>query len=298
MDVIITSCLATTLTRQGRLMLTHLAYKSKRAYVFQPYIWKWEYYPWKRSEVWNWHPHTPLSALIAGPTAGGGWPSDDPAPRSVSTDYWSIVCPKDRVKQIWTHEMKEKYNLRWDPNGKQIFDRWNQILSDDPAQCIEVIAPKRDVEDFAQVFDLWLWGSERILAMWEELRDSPVSQLLRTSPVIERNIAHNEHLFWSAGTTNTTDPFSHVFAAHIRRGDFDEACLNLANWKSTFYGWNQLPYLPDRFTVPPGGEPGKNTPENVKYYYARCLPSPETIIKRINDARDEYEKEVYGTLSN
>ncbi|KAJ3512505.1 hypothetical protein NMY22_g15313 [Coprinellus aureogranulatus] len=132
--------------------------------------------------------------------------------------------------------------------------------------------------------------------MWEELRDSPVSQLLRTSPIIERNIAHNEHLFWSRKTTNVTDPFSHVFAVHVRRGDFEEACLNLANWKSTFYGWNQLPYLPDRFTPAPGGEPGKNTPENIKAYYARCLPVPDTIIQRINDARDEYEKEVYGEL--
>ncbi|KAJ3549240.1 hypothetical protein NMY22_g963 [Coprinellus aureogranulatus] len=191
-------------------------------------------------------------------------------------------------------DKKKAYDLHWN-GGKEIFDAWNKLLLDDTAQCIEVIAPQRDIEDFGQVFDLWLWGSDRILALWEELRDSPVSQLLRTSPIIERNIARNEHLFWSKQTTER-DPFAHVFAAHVRRGDYDEACLNLANWKSTFYGWNQLPWLPDRFVVPEGGEPGKNTPENVKFYYDRCLPEPDAIIKKINDARDDYEKEVFGEV--
>ena len=274
-------------------MLNHLAYKSKRAYVFQQYIWKWEYHPWPRSKAWDWHPHTPLSALIAGPTTGDGWPADDPAPRSVNEDYWDLVCPPSKVRVIWTHHIKTEYNLRWTPNSKQVFDAWNKVLLEDTAQCVEVIAPQRDIEDFSQVFELWLWGSERILAMWEELRDSPVSKLLRTSPIIERNIARNEHLFWSNKTTEL-DPFKHVFAAHVRRGDYDEACQNLANWKSTFYGWNQLPWLPDRFVAPEGGEPGKNTPENIKKYYERCLPEPDTIIRRINEARDEYEKEVFG----
>ncbi|KAJ3532413.1 hypothetical protein NMY22_g7758 [Coprinellus aureogranulatus] len=212
---------------------------------------------WPREKAWDWHPHTPLSALINGPTTGNGWPSDDPAPRAVNEDFWEVVCPPSKVRVVWTHHVKKAYDLHWN-GGKEIFDAWNKLLLDDTAQCIEVIAPQRDIEDFGQVFDLWLWGSDRILALWEELRDSPVSQLLRTSPIIERNIARNEHLFWSKQTTER-DPFAHVFAAH-------------------------------------GGEPGKNTPENVKFYYDRCLPEPDAIIKKINDARDDYEKEVFGEV--
>ncbi|KAF6744716.1 hypothetical protein DFP72DRAFT_64830 [Ephemerocybe angulata] len=277
------------------LMLNYLAYKSKRAYVFQDYVWKMDYFPWEEYMAWTVHARTPLPALIAGPTAGGPWPAGDPAPRSVHQDFWDIVCPPERVKVIWSHHVKKEFDLHWTPTSKFIFEKWNKVLLDDTAKCIEVIAPQRDIEDFGQVFDLWLWGSDRILPMWEELRDSPVSQLLATSPLIQRAVDRNMHLFKSDVTVHK-DPFDQVFAVHVRRGDYEGACMNLAQWNSTFYSWNQLPYLPDRFTPPPGGIPGNNTKENIEFYYNRCLPNVDQIIKRINDARDDWEKEMFGVV--
>ncbi|KAF6744717.1 hypothetical protein DFP72DRAFT_1018588 [Ephemerocybe angulata] len=275
------------------LMLNYLAYRSDRAYVFQDYIWKMEYYPWSRRQSWEYHAHTPLPALIGGPTAGGSWAPGDHAPRSIHQEHWDVVCSREKVKRIWTHKIKKQFDLHWTPSGKYIFDTWNKLLLEEKANCVEVIAPGREVEDFGQVFDLWLWGSDRILSMWEELRDSPVSQLWKTSALIQRSVDRNIHLFQNPKNPQR-DPFDHVFAAHVRRGDYEGACLNLANWKSTFYSWNQLPYLPDRFTPAEGGEPGHNTPENIKAYYDRCLPDMDQIIKKITDSRDDYEKEVFG----
>ncbi|TEB34201.1 hypothetical protein FA13DRAFT_1707769 [Coprinellus micaceus] len=276
------------------LMLTYLAYKSQRGYVFQDYVWKQDYYPWEESKAWELPSRTPLPALISGPTAGGPWEVGDSAPRAIHQKWWDVVCPKDKIKVIWTHEVKRKYELHWVKSGKQIFDVWNKILLDDEAQCIEVIAPQRDVEDFGQVFDLWLWGTDRILDIWEEFRDSAVSRLLGTSAIVQRCVDRNLELFRTPQTYKH-DPFSRVFAVHVRRGDYIQACSNLANYNSTFYSWNLLPYLPDRFGPLPGGEPGKNTPENTKEYFKHCLPEKEAIIQKINDARDEWEKEVFGS---
>ncbi|KAF6744715.1 hypothetical protein DFP72DRAFT_927787 [Ephemerocybe angulata] len=275
------------------LMLTHLAYKSRRAYVFQDYVWKQDYYPWPESKAWDLPSRTPLPALISGPTVGGPWESGDSAPRSIHEKHWDVVCPKSKVKVIWTHEVKRAHKLHWEKTGKEIFAVWNKILLEETEKCIEVIAPQRDVEDFGQVFDLWLWGTDRILDIWEEFRDSPTSQLLKTSPVVQRAIDRNEHLFKSPETEHH-DPFSRVLAVHVRRGDYVGACSNLANYNSTFYSWNLHPWLPDRFGPLPGGEPGKNTPENIKEYFVHCLPDEEQIIKRISAARDDWEKEVFG----
>lgn len=274
-------------------MLTYLAYKSQRAYVFQDYVWKQDYYPWDESKAWEVPSRTPLPALISGPTAGGSWEVGDSAPRSIHQSWWDVVCPKEKVKVIWTHEVKRKYDLHWVPTAKVVFGVWNKILLEEEAQCVEVIAPQRDVEDFGQVFDLWLWGVDRILDIWEEFRDSPVSRLLATSPVVERCVERNLELFRTPETAKH-DPFSRVFAVHVRRGDYIQACSNLANYNSTFYSWNLLPYLPDRFGPLPGGEPGKNTPENTAAYFKHCLPEMDAIIEKINVARDEWEKEIFG----
>ena len=272
-------------------MNTWLAYKSNRAYVFQDYIWKREYYPWQSfiDRTWPTIPHTPANALLAGPSVGGPWGRGDGAPRSVSEKWFDVVCPKEERRIINSEEVKPA--IRWE-NGDVIFNRWQQLLRDAPERCIEVQAASRSIDGFPQTFDLFLWGSDRILSLWEDFKNSPVSQLLATSPVVESAIYKNEYLFQSRDSSLPSEAplnvYDRMLAIHLRRGDFQQACLDLANWNSTFYSWNLHPSLPDKFVNPPGYTWGKNTPENVEFYLKRCYPTDEAILEKIERSKSDY----------
>ncbi|KAL1663404.1 hypothetical protein GGF50DRAFT_56954 [Schizophyllum commune] len=269
------------------LMNAHLSYESNRSYVFQDYVWKTSYYPWPYAQAREWPPHTPLNALISGPAAGAPWTAGDPAPRAVNDHYWDRVCPPSRRRRILTQDIKEP--VRWE-NGTIIFETWKKLLLEAPENCIEIIPAPLEVDAVPQTFDLWLWGSERILSLWDRFSKGPVSQLLRTSPVVEGGVAQNEHLFRVDNSTAYADPYSRMLAIHIRRGDFKQACLDLATWNSTFYSWNLLPFLPDSF-VPPdpqGAKWGWNTEENKAYYLQRCLPSFDSIVEKVQTSRRDF----------
>ena len=267
-------------------MNSFLAYKSNRAYVFSEYVWKREYYPWPEEKAYDWPPRTPLSALIAGPTVGGPWPEGDPAPRAVSEKYFEIVCPPEKRRIINTRDVKPALA---DADGVEIFAAWQQILLDAPEQCIEIQPADRSEDGYPQVFDLWLWGSWRVLSLWDAFSSSPVSQLLGTSPIVERTVNANLKIFTAPKErVGATDPFNRMLAIHLRRGDFKEACLSLSNWNSTFYSWNLHDFLPDKFVPPPGGGWGTNTPENEALYMKHCLPSDEDILQKIRDSRKDY----------
>lgn len=281
------------------MMLSYLAYESKRAYVFQDYQWQLEHYPWKNVVPPGAPPRTPLPALIGGPTVGAPWPEHIKAPRSIHVSHWEVVCPPEKRRVIFTHHIKKQFDLHWTPNATFIFDTWNKILLEETALCVEVKAPPAEVEDFGQVFDLWLWGGPRILDIWERYRDSVVSQAWTTSPLIQRAVDRNTHLFHNPASELTAagereDPFNRMVAVHVRRGDYEPACIHFSNWNSTFYGWNQLPWLPDRFEHPAGGTPGNNTEENRKIFLEHCWPDMDQIIRKAEAARDDWEKEVYG----
>ncbi|KDR82446.1 hypothetical protein GALMADRAFT_237772 [Galerina marginata CBS 339.88] len=278
-----------------RLMDTYLAYKSNRAYVFADYIWKEDYYPWPKEKAIEWPPITPLPALISGPSVGGSWGPNDPAPRSISEKWYEVVCPPERRRIINTHEVKPALV---NETGSVVFATWQKILLDAPESCIEIQPASREEDSYPQVFDLWVWGSWKVLSLWDVFSKSPVSQLLGVSPTIERLVESNKAIFMEPKNTATgeevvtVDPFSRMLAIHLRRGDFKQACLSLSNWNSTFYSWNLLDFLPDKFTPPPGGGWGTNTPENEALYMKHCLPSDEEILQKIRDSRTEYLKAV------
>lgn len=275
-------------------MLNHLAYKSHRAYVFQDYIWGQHHYPWPLYKTWEIPSRTPLGALIGGPTVGGSWETGDPAPRSIHALHWDTVCPKDRIKVIWTHEVKNEFNLRW-ATGKRIFDVWNQILLEAPEKCVEIRPPSRDIEqeDRTPLFDWTVWGGGMILDMWEEFRSSPVSKLLKASPIVQRAVERNQRLFGpsSSGAEGSQSPFERVLAVHVRRGDYLDHCTHLAKYASPFESWSALPWLPDRFE-PPSGE--TKTDEQMQEFLSHCLPTNEQIVEKITQVRRDYERDVLG----
>ncbi|CAA7269522.1 unnamed protein product [Cyclocybe aegerita] len=271
------------------LMNSYLAYKSNRAYVFQEFIWDSSHYPWPYYKFRTWIPRTPLNALIAGPTAGGPWDPADDTPRSVSLAYFNKVCPPGERRIINTQDVKPA--ITW-AEGNVIFDTWQKLLNEAPERCIEIQMPEEKVDRFGQVFDMYLWGSTRVLSLWEEFKKSPVSRLLATSPIVHSAVVRNEYLLLPRGARPEervpADPYDRLLAIHVRRGDFKKACGELARWNSSFYSWNLHPSLPDGFVVPPGGEWGKNTPENIAIYEERCFPTDEFILNKIRRARKDY----------
>ena len=272
-------------------MNTLLAYKSKRSYVFQDHVWMLEHYPWPKEKYREARPRTPLPALLSGPSAGGLWDSGDDAPRSVSEHWFNIVCPQSERRIIFTGDVKPA--IYWE-EGDVIFQHWQKLLTDAPERCIEIQASNTKNDGTPQTFDLWLWGSTRVLSLWDEFSDSPVSRLLAPSPIVKAAVDRNEYLFLPRGPRPThrapRDPYERMLAIHLRRGDFVTHCLSLANWNSTFYSWNLLPFLPDKFVhpSPEGYEPGKNTPEAIAHYQKHCYPDQDFILDKIHQSREDY----------
>ncbi|KAG5636177.1 hypothetical protein H0H81_008912 [Sphagnurus paluster] len=268
-----------------RLMNAHLAYMSKRAYVFKDYVWKPEYYPWPKNQRYENPPRTPLGALIGGSVVGQPFDEGDDAPRSISEKWFDIVCPWKERRFIYTGDVKPRVAHK---NGDETFDHWAKLLRDAPERCIEVQSSGDD--NFPQTFDLWLWGSDRILSLWDSFSKSPTSRLLTTSPIVGAAVKRNEYLFTPRGPRPThpvsPDPYERMLAMHIRRGDFKGACLHLATWNSTFYSWNLLPNLPDRLLFP--ANIVWNTTEYHDAHLERCLPDFDAIIRKARNSRDDY----------
>jgi hypothetical protein len=85
-------------------------------------------------------------------------------------------------------------------------------------------------------------------------------------------------------------------AMHIRRGDFKQACIDLATWNSTYYSWNLLPSLPDHFEPPEGGSWGYNTPENTEKYMEHCLPTFDAIVEKVREAKADFASASQGKV--
>ncbi len=268
-------------------MNTYLAYKSNRTYVYWEYHWNRNYYPWKHLEKPE-SPRTPINALISGPSAGGAWDPHDPAPRSISHRFFDVVCPPEERRIINTREIKPA--IYWEPNGRVIFETWQKLLSEAPERCIEIQPAEFTEDKVPQVFDLWFWGSGKCNDLWDEYRDCPVSRLLKTSPVVESAVARNLPLLSSKGPKPplgaSSEPFDRMIAIHLRRGDYEGNCMGLAQWNSTFYGWNLLPFLPDKFPYPPGWDVDRN--ETIKTYLRHCFPTQEFITDKIRASKKDY----------
>ena len=272
-------------------MNVHLAHESRRAYVFQPYIWLEHHYPWPRGRMREFPPVTPLSAIISGPPVGGPWENGDDSPRAISASWFDIVCPPSRRRLIIVHDVKPAIN---DADGIDIFNHWKNLLLDAPESCIEIVPDPHIKDDFAQVFDLWLFGNSRVLSLWESFSRSPTSRLVEPSPIVKAAVTRNEYNLLSRGphpqhNGTSRNPYDRMLAIHIRRGDYKHHCLHLGRWNSTFYSWNLLEQLPDSFVPPPGGKPGKNTRENMATYMEHCLPTSEVIVHKARESRGEFK---------
>ena len=272
-------------------MNSWLAYESNRAYVFQDLVWDPNHFPWPPEKIISIPPHTPLNALISGPTVGGSWDPMDKAPRSISHVWYDTVCPESDRKIITTPEIKPAVA---NAEGTEVFAAWERVLKDTPERCVEIHHAGDDI--FGQTFDLFLWTSPRLLSLWEDYKKSPVSRLLRASPLVQSAVYRNEYLFIPRGprppAPASTDPFDRMMALHLRRGDYVTHCEFLANRNESYYGWNQLEFLPDRFEFPAMNttEEGKTeaTTDGLAHYSKHCYPKHEDIMEKARQSRDDF----------
>ncbi|KAJ6473352.1 hypothetical protein C8R47DRAFT_1221491 [Mycena vitilis] len=280
-----------------RLMNAHLAYLAGRAYVFQDYYWASEHYPWPPEQrITVGGPRTPLNAIVSGPVAGGPLDPDDTSPRAVSADWFDIVCPQPVRRYINTRDVKPSLK---DASGIAILSRWQTLLRDAPERCIEIVAARPEEDSFPQTFDLGLWGSPRILTLWDSFSQSPISRLLEPSPIVRAAVDGNGYLFIPRGPRpphpTPRDPFQRMLALHLRRGDYEGHCGWLSYLNSRFYGWSQFPNLPDRLVLEPDA-PGKD-----ERFMARCLPDHQTLVQKAADVRRDYLRhsaQVNGTRTS
>src|ERR1700730_2782067 len=75
-----------------RLLMSYLAYRSRRSFVFEDYVWSHTVFPYTIYDLSLRPARIPLNAFISGPTAGGPMP----APRAISSQWWETVCPKEK----------------------------------------------------------------------------------------------------------------------------------------------------------------------------------------------------------
>jgi hypothetical protein len=112
----------------------------------------------------------------------------------------------------------------------------------------------------------------------------------RWSSLIIDGFNRNQKLYAPKGLTTATsnDPYPVIpglLALHLRRGDFEKHCRGLAEWGSTWTGFNQLPELLDHFDSPPRPKEGNATQEIYDAYAKSCYPSIEEIVQKVADVK-------------
>lgn len=249
--------------------------------MFPYYVWEPRHYPFSRSLEREWPPHTPLNALISGPTAGGSWEANDDTPRSISSDWFDVVCPPSKRHIIGSADIKASRSVK---QADVMLQEYAAIIRDTPEHCVEIVKSRGD--DIPQLFDMWLWGDPRLLSVWESYTKSPTSRLLSTSPIVKRAVERNQYLFLPRGSRPSskagTSPYDRVLVMHLRRGDFAHACKNFALYGSLFNGWNKLEFLPDRLVVP------DNEMERKKVYKKRCSPDFLEVVDKAREVQAQY----------
>jgi hypothetical protein len=121
------------------------------SFVFSDYSWAWlretEYEEYNGKLI---PAKIPLSALLAGPIAGGPYSNSTIAethPRSVSWHYFNKVCPQSQRYILDPRELIK--TMPFDPSATHIMSFWVEKLQNMEHRCIEF------QKGTAQIFDFW-----------------------------------------------------------------------------------------------------------------------------------------------
>jgi hypothetical protein len=136
-------------------------------------------------------------------------------------------------------------------------------------------------------------GNRRMLAIWPYLGISPVTTQWEWSPLIHDAYKRNRQLFvpessarssHSGLVENYAESIPGLLALHVRRGDFQEHCVNLAKWSSNWNAFNMFPEFIDKYQT------GTTEEETVQIYLTHCFPTIEEIVQKVTQVRIESEQ--------
>lgn len=264
------------------LLLSHLAMRSRRAYVFTDFIDQG-------------HARYPMNAFLSGPTAGAPWPAAvDGVPRAVSVNFWERACPASRRRVLDPEAVNAEIGVQFGKTPGDVFmDRWAKYLGNLSDSCVEI------KDGSHQLFDIFFFGSPELLDLWPEMAKSPIMTHFAWSAPVQDAVARNMRLIspsspatpWTGsapdryggarGSHAGTITIQRLVAVHIRRGDFDEHCKKLQGWGAGFASWNLLKGLPDTFS---------SASATAEDYQRKCWPSIPQIVQRLHEVRAQHDK--------
>ncbi|TXT04829.1 hypothetical protein VHUM_04097 [Vanrija humicola] len=273
--------------RSRRSLQHHVAFSANRSLAFEPYVEEdtilFDKWPWRSARV-------PLSAYVANVISG--FERHYGAPRAVTASFYDKVCPRSRQKVVTLKTAATptgEFTLSADGKGR--LHDLESILADS-ANCIRIQG---------EVFDDDFFDSKAAVEVASTLAKSPVMAHFTFSPrvlnILNRmmpaiaphsaaydvdRIAHprNKHIM-------PTNPWQHILALHVRRGDDWEAtCEDKAARSAPFVSWNKLPKLPGNENIPPPPEMVDETRQGL--YRAKCLPEIKEILARARRMRKNH----------
>ncbi|KAG8956286.1 hypothetical protein FRC04_004366 [Tulasnella sp. 424] len=302
---------------QDIIMVSQIALLANRGYVFQPYIWSTNSFTPVVMELnLNFRSaQIPLNAFISGPISGNDrWkvdagtqnasvsgeatlPPQPSPPRSISYDWWEVVCPPERRVFVDVLETRKELGIEWGAPVKDIIERWAQKLRAMNDTCVEVSGDR--------LFTFFDYGEKRLLSAWDILSTSPVLKQLTWSPLVNSILYGNLALLQPPPSRSTAgyDVIPHnlkgLLAVHIRRGDFYKPCMDRLKYNSEYNGWNSFPDYPDVFDPPPPSQSAASaltSSPRADSYMRHCYPTLDQIVDRINLVRDEWHQQTGQTL--
>ncbi|KAJ7609581.1 hypothetical protein DFH06DRAFT_1148393 [Mycena polygramma] len=284
-----------------QLLNTHLAYLAHRGYIFVDYTPR-DHPPFPDTVPNGTRHllHIPMNAFTSGPTGGGSLgPNTDAIPRAASLEWWKLVCPTKDVVEVDIVATAKELNISNATSGHDRLLGWASKLRDIDAPCVNVVGGSPFdylcVSHFPFLLDYSYHHLQVHQATWPSYGNSPVLKEFAWSSLITRTFARNYALFspssapsniaptpWAwilgavtTGSASTPYPLSAfrpyrasspailgLLGIHVRPGDYEQHCRNLADWGSDYNAWNlfgrpdihatvpSYPQFPDHLTVP------------------------------------------------
>ncbi|KZW02343.1 hypothetical protein EXIGLDRAFT_734488 [Exidia glandulosa HHB12029] len=264
------------------ILLNEIALRADRAYTFRTYV---------LSDMSEW----PSNVFMSGPSAGGPYPPEWNARPSISAEWWNVICPPARRRQISSDRAWEELALGDKFDGEEVVAKWAKYLRDMPEACVEI--------DGRGFFDLDFWfGSARSVAIWPTLSKSPILTHHAWSKPVYRAVSNNLPILTGNKTTHDTEkfvlpeddgqlslpplkiykPLHNLAALHIRRGDYEGHCWILRHFDAPYAAWNVIPGLPDTY------KPDNSSEDTKSRILEHCLPSPQQVAGRVERAMKDY----------
>ncbi|KAL4062361.1 hypothetical protein V8B97DRAFT_1876294 [Scleroderma yunnanense] len=278
---------------QDYVMMALLAHAAGRSFVFDDYIWNPDGSTYSDYNGKLIPSRIPLTALLGGPIVGGPMNPGDDTPLSVNKHFFEKVCPHPTVIRV---ENVNTERMRFSETAPvtETFDAWVETLKTIEDPCL-MLDPSSN-----QVFDNWVFGKkQRLLPLWTTISNSPILIRWDWSPLIHNAYSRNRHFFkWfpsssrltglidTLGFSGSEDPNTAIeglLAIHVRRGDFEEHCRNLATWSADWHAWNAFPEFIDKFEKPTDMSPEETT----RTYLDHCYPSIQQIVDKVKHVRQE-----------